>query len=142
MRVLFDTNVILDLLLMREPYWRDAGDLASKVERGEILGVLCSTTITTLHCLISRATDGENSRRQIAHLLRLYEIAPVTRSVLSDAIALPFSDFEDEVIHEAGRHAGVECIVTRDSAGFKDSRIPVLAPKNLLALLAEETRNP
>ena len=55
MRVLFDTNVILDLLLDREPFSQDAAGCLSMVESGEIEGRLCASTVTTLHYLIRKS---------------------------------------------------------------------------------------
>ncbi len=52
MRVIFDTNIVLDLLLDRAPFADTATYLFSKVERAEITGFLCATTITTIHYLI------------------------------------------------------------------------------------------
>ncbi len=49
MKTLFDTNVILDVLLDREPFSDDASFLLSKVEKSEIIGYICATTVTTIH---------------------------------------------------------------------------------------------
>ena len=57
MKVLFDTNIILDVLLDREPFSEHASYLMSKVERSEINGFLCATTVTTIHYLLSRNLD-------------------------------------------------------------------------------------
>ena len=63
MNVLFDTNVILDLLLEREPFVRDAQALVSRVERGEIVGLLCATTVTTLHYLLCKSLGKRKRER-------------------------------------------------------------------------------
>jgi predicted nucleic acid-binding protein len=53
MRVLFDTNVILDVLLERRPFSESASKLLSRVEKGEITGLVCATTITTIYYLVT-----------------------------------------------------------------------------------------
>lgn len=135
MRVLFDTNVILDVLLDREPFARDAGLLVASVERGGLDGLLCATTITTIHYLANKSLGARRTRTLVKGLLSLFEIAPVDRSVLESAQELAFADFEDAVLHEAGRHAGADAIVTRDLKGFARAALPIHTPDVLLKIL-------
>ena len=64
MRVLFDTNVVLDLLLARQPHVETAAALVARVERGELTGCLCATTVTTIFYLASKAVGAEAARAQ------------------------------------------------------------------------------
>jgi len=135
MRVLFDTNVILDLLLARQPFVTDAARLFGIAERREIDGFLCATTTTTIYYLLSKAAGDGIARSSIERLLRFLDIAPVNRAVLDSALALVFADFEDAVLHEAARSAGVDAIVTRNGQDFRQATLPVYAPVALLAAL-------
>ncbi len=128
MRVLFDTNVVLDLLLDREPFSVDAARCFSRVEAGEIEGWLCGTTVTTLHYLIRKSVGATKAREGISLLLSLFEIAPVNKTVLERALNLPFKDFEDAVLHESARLVNAGVIITRNKADFKHSDIPVRLP--------------
>ncbi len=91
MKILFDTNVILDVLLDREPFSEDASCLLSKVERSEIIGFLCATTLTTIHYLISKSLGPKEAIEHIQALLSLFEVAPVNRLVLANALLLPYT---------------------------------------------------
>jgi len=135
MRVMFDTNVVLDLLLDREPFVTDAKILIAKVEQGELTGLLCATTITTIHYLLLKSNGKERSSEIIESLLKLFEIAPVTRVVLEEALASDDKDYEDAVLYKSAYHAGASMILTRDRKGFSKADIPVLNPKEFLALL-------
>lgn len=135
MKVLFDTNVILDVLLDREPFSRDASILLAKVEQAEIIGFACATTITTIHYLSTKILDQEAASRHIQSLLSLFAIAPVNRLVLENAFAAGFKDFEDAVLHEAAVHAGVQHIVTRNIKDFKKASLPVHEPGEFLGIL-------
>ena len=128
MRALFDTNVVLDLLLDREPFSLDAARCFSRVEAGEIEGWLCGTTVTTLHYLIRKSVGATKAREGISLLLSLFEIAPVNKTVLERALNLPFKDFEDAVLHESARLVNADVIITRNTADFKHSNIPVRLP--------------
>ena len=130
--LLFDTNVVLDVLLDREPHVHASAQALAQVERGEVRGFLCATTVTTLFYLASRALDARRARGQIEALLRLFDVAPVTRLVLTDALGIGFADYEDAVLHEAARHAGVQGIVTRNVRDFSAATLPVFSPDEWL----------
>lgn len=132
MNVLFDTNIVLDLLLDRTPFVHDSAQTLALVERGIISGSLCATTVTTLFYLCGRALDVQQARAQIGTLLTLFDIAPVNRVVLNGALATGFADYEDAVLHEAAHHAGCQAIVTRNVRGFAAARLPVYSPAEFL----------
>ena len=135
MNVLFDTNVILDVLLEREPHVEAASRLFALVDNGRIRGCICATTATTIYYIAAKSFGGRRARDQIHGLLGLFEVAPVDRPVLDGALDLDFSDYEDAVVHEAARAVGATAIVTRDRDDFAHSAIPVLAPAELLATI-------
>ncbi len=135
MKVMLDTNVILDVLLDREPYSQDASHILSLVEKSDIVGFVCATTITTIHYLLSKALGARDAQKHVKSLLALFTIAPVSRIVLEGALSAKFDDFENAVIHESAFHAGAKCIVTRNIRDFKKSRLPVFTPGEFLAML-------
>lgn len=135
MNVLFDTNVVLDLLLDRAPHAEFAAALVARVERGELAGYLCATTITTVFYLAAKAIGSQAARQQIEQLLKLFEVAPVTRSVLEDALQAGFSDLEDAVLYMAARQVGAQCLVTRNTKDFKLAEIPIYQPHEFEAVL-------
>jgi predicted nucleic acid-binding protein len=134
--VLFDTNVILDALLERDPYIEAASKLFALVDNARIKGTICATTVTTIYYIAAKDFGARRARDQVHGLLGLFEVAPVGREVLDGALDVDFSDYEDAVLHEAARSAGVTAIVTRDRLDFANSSIPVLDPHELLALIA------
>ena len=140
MKVLFDTNVVLDHLLAREPHVEAAERLLSLVDAGRIEGVLCASTVTTLHYLAGKAVGPEAAARHLRSLLEMFRIAPVNGEVLQQALRLPFGDYEDAVLHEAARHEGVHAIVTRNGKGLRFSEEalrPIFSPQELLAAVLD-----
>ncbi|MBF0274559.1 MAG: PIN domain-containing protein [Nitrospinae bacterium] len=135
MKVLLDTNVVLDILLNREPFVDDAAMIVSKIERGELTGFLCATTITTIHYLATKSIGSQKAEKHIQTLLALFEIAPVNRIVLENALKGKWKDYEDSVLQESAVHSGVEYIITRDVSGFKNSKLPVYSPDEFLTIL-------
>ncbi len=135
MKILFDTNLILDVLIDRKPFSEAASQLLSLVEQGEVSGIICATTVTTIHYLSTKILRKNKSQHQIADLISLFEIAAVNRAVIEEALTSNFSDFEDAVIYQAARHAGAEAIITRDPKGFQKSNLPIFSPIELLNIL-------
>ena len=135
MNVLFDTNVILDVMLDRAPFSEPASLLLSLVEQGDIKGFICATTITTIHYLAAKNSEQNHARDQIKNLITLFDIVPVNRPVIENALKSKFSDFEDAAIYMSAWSAGVEAIVTRDIKGFKKSELPVYSPTEMLIIL-------
>jgi predicted nucleic acid-binding protein len=135
LKILFDTNIVLDVLLDRLPHSDVAVELFSMVEDGSIIGYLCGTTITTVFYLAAKTVGTARAQEEIRKLLSLFEVAPVNRHVLESALMLDFNDFEDAVIHEAACHMGVDAIVTRNTKDFKKSRITVYSSEEMAKIL-------
>ena len=135
MRVLIDTNVVLDLLLARQPFVRDAAAVFRLVEQSRIDGLLCATTVTTIDYLLTRTMARPAARHSLRKLLELFEIAQVNRAVLEEALASKVADFEDAVLDQAGRLAGADVIVTRNQSDFRHASLKALVPDELLAAL-------
>ena len=132
---MFDTNVILDVLLERLPFAEPAAILLARAERGGIQGFACATTVTTIFYLARKAVGRELARRQVADLLSILNVAPVNRAVLERAARSEIDDFEDAVIVESARQVEARVILTRNERDFAKSPIPVHSPISLAALL-------
>ena len=135
MKILFDTNIVLDVLMDRLPHSDVAVELFSKVEEGSVIGYLCGTTITTVFYIAAKTVGAARAQEEIRKLLSLFEVAPVNRHVLESALVLDFDDFEDAVIHEAACHIGADAIVTRNQKDFKKSGIPVYSSEEMAKIL-------
>jgi len=136
MKVLFDTNVVLDVLLDREPHIDVAAKLFALIDNGRFEGSICATTVTTIYHIAAKSFGRKRAHTQVQELLDLFDVAEVGRDVLDRALGLDFADFEDAVAHEAARASGVSAIVTRDGGGFVNASLPVFDPHELLAAIA------
>ena len=134
--MLFDTNIILDVLQNRQPHAQAATQLFARVERKQIKGYVCATTITTIFYLASKAIGADTAKKQIKLILELFDVAQVDKSVLLAAIQADFGDFEDAVLYKAAQYANIDCIVTRNIKDFKQSKLPVYLPAELDGILA------
>lgn len=128
MRVLLDTNVVLDVLLARDPHLESSQMVLSLVDAGAIEGYVSASSVTTVYYLGRRVLGASGARRLVRELLASLSVASVDAGVLGEALGNGFADFEDAVIHEAAVAAGCDAVVTRDRGGFRRSSLPVLTP--------------
>lgn len=132
--VLLDTNVVLDLLLQRQPFVIQAHALFVHAEQGALHAVLCATTLTTVDYLACKQVGRERSRTMLRDLMALCGVAPVTRAVLDDALRSPMPDFEDAVLAVAAQTRGCQAIITRNVRDFALSALPAYTPAQWLAM--------
>jgi len=135
LRVIVDTNVVLDVLLARRPFVESASRVFALVEQSRIEASLCATTVTTVDYLLTQSLSRDEGRQALRGLLELFEIAPVNRSVIEKALRGKIEDFEDAVLEQAGCLVGAEAIITRNTKDFRKSSIKALDPTELLLAL-------
>jgi len=141
MRVVWDADVVLDVLLDRGGGAEASARLMSRVERGELVGYLCDTTVFQLHEAAERLIGAEGAARELRKLLLLFDVTPVNRVVLESALMNTVLDFEDAVLYESARHSGAEALVTRSFPAFKGAVVPVMTPEKLLKVLSQRGRS-
>ena len=132
MRVLFDTNVVLDVLLDRQPWVIKSQELWQAHDDYRITGYLVASTLTDIFYVIRRAAGFDKAEQAVDLCLQTFEICPVHRAILKQAQALAGRDFEDNVQIACAITTGLDAIVTRNPKGFKHSSVPVLSPQELL----------
>ncbi len=132
MKVLVDTNVILDVWLAREPFWRDSAKLIGTMERKDITGVICPTTITTLHYLGKKILGEEKARRLIRSLLEIAKVGNVSKKAFRNALESKISDFEDAVIESVAIAEKVDFIASRNLKDFKKSQVKAKEPADFV----------
>jgi len=135
MRLLLDTNVVLDVLLGRTPHVETSALVWAAVERRGIEGLLSAHAVTTIHYLVCKEHGGAKANRTTASLLEIFEVAPVTGDVIRQALTLAWPDFEDAVTVEAAHLAACDAIVTRHPKGFRRSPVRIFTPEAAASLL-------
>ena len=135
MKVIVDTNVVLDLLLAREPFLRPAVEVFRLIEESRIDAFICATTVTTVDYLLVMSLPKSDARSALRRLISLFEIATVNRPVIERALESKIQDFEDAVLDEAGQMAGADFVITRNTKDFAGSSLKVCDPEEFRALL-------
>jgi predicted nucleic acid-binding protein len=137
-KILFDINVVLDVLLDRRPHVESSAAAWAAVETGASEGMLAAHAVTTIHYLLQKEMGSSKARRTVAAILRVFGVAAVDGVAVQEALQSPLPDFEDAVTAAAARLAGCDCIVTRDPKGFRGSTVRPLTPEAVLPLLYKQ----
>jgi predicted nucleic acid-binding protein len=137
MRVLLDTNVVLDVLLNHQPWVKEATAIWQANDEGQITGYIVASTLTDIFYIARRLTNLETANKAILLCLEAFEICAVDRNVLERAVTLPGVDFEDNLQIACAQTTPVDAIITRNSNDFKTAPILVLTPAELVAQLGE-----
>ena len=135
LRLLIDTNVVLDVVLARGQRAIDGASLLSAIELGRADGYIASHAITTVHYIVARERDDATARLAVTHILRLLSVVPLGTDDFHAAVALDMPDFEDAVQSAAALAAGINYIVTSNKKDFKRSPVPPRTAAELLPLV-------
>lgn len=139
MKVLLDMNVVLDVLLVRQPWFAETSQVWDAHRKGELTAGIAAVTVPTVFYVVHRQTDLHHANDAVRVCLTTLEIVPVLRTTLEKARTLAGSDYEDNLQLACALEAQMDCLVTRDPSGFPGAAIPVLTPAQLLAQLAQGT---
>lgn len=133
--VLFDLNIILDVLQKRVEFYELSARLLAYAETGQIQGWLAAHSVTTLFYLIAKDKSPEQARVAITSLLQFLKIAPVDQNTIEQALNLPYRDYEDAVQTIAALQIQADYLLTRNVKDYSPSPLAVIQPAELLAIL-------
>ena len=135
-KILVDTNLILDFLLERQPFFKDPEALFQLIKTNQIIGYATATTLTDIFYIAKRHTKSlEKANQAVSVTLAALQICPVNRQVLELALSSSTPDFEDAVQAACVAIQGLDALVTRD-ADFITELIPLLSISDVLQQVA------
>lgn len=140
MRILLDTNIVLDFLLRRPEGFVNADQIFVHLQNREFDEYVNPITPLNAFYTCRKEIGKPAATRSVQDILRLVYIAPTDKMVLNDAFGMGFSDYEDAVQCASAVAAGLDAIVTRNTKDFKNSPIPVYSPAEFLNTLNTEAK--
>lgn len=135
MKLFLDVNIVLDVILRREPWFAEAAALLAAIERKKAEGFLAAHTITTIHYVVAKVRGRKVAAKALRGLLRIMDVVAVDKSDLQRALRHRSRDFEDAVQAVSALKVGADYFVTRNEQDFRQLTIPVVTPGSILALL-------
>ena len=133
MKLFIDANVVLDLILKRQPFFDNIAEILTVAENKNYTLCLSSVTFVNVNYIASKFTDKKNVLESLKKLRILFDVLSVSETEIDKALYSNFNDFEDAVQHYCALKNNCDYIITRDSKDFKNSEIPALTPTEFLA---------
>jgi predicted nucleic acid-binding protein len=134
MRAFIDTDVILDLLLAREPFFAAATRLFLLVQDREIEGCVSPLIFSNLFYILRKELSAPEAVAALRKLKILTRVLPVDDRTIDSALASSFADFEDAIQYYTALSNEVDVIVTRNKRDFKASKLPALNAEECVEL--------
>ena len=131
-RLFLDTNVVLDLLGEREPFYNSAAKIATLADKDQIDLVVSALTYSIVYYLLSRFEDKELVKEKIRKFKVIAETSDLTDKIVDKGLSSKFSDFEDSLQYYCAIKLDCKLLITRNGKDFKESEIPVLTPDEYL----------
>lgn len=134
MRKLFlDTNIIIDLLAKRDPFYKDAATIFSCADNNKCMIYISALSITTTHYILSQRLKQENVKSALRNLKLLLNIISLDDKILELALNdNTFGDFEDGIQYYSALENNMDLIITRNLRDFKNSKIPAMTANQFL----------
>ena len=145
MKVLLDTNVILDVLQKRDPWFEDAKKIFLAIAEKHIVGCVTAKEVADIHFFSRKQFSGEENtdekaRKIISGILALFETIDTMGLDCQDALGIQNNDYEDAVMIAGARRAGVDWIITRDTEHFNTSPVPVCTPSEFVRRMEDSAK--
>ena len=133
MNVFVDTNVLMDVLLDREPFVADSQQVWLLVERGKLRGLVSVLSFPNVYYVLRKLSGAEQAARALTMLRDVFGPVVCDQQILNQAIDADFKDFEDAIQYFSALRADVDCIISRNPKHFPAPDISVLTPREFLA---------
>jgi predicted nucleic acid-binding protein len=124
--VFVDTNIIIDLLAKREPFYKDAQDLFTLSDKKEIQLCISSLSFANTYYSIVKHHKAVDAKKYLAKFKVLVKVLPLEDKAIELALASDFNDFEDGLQYFIAMDNEADIIITRNKKDFKNSKIPVM----------------
>ena len=138
MRMMIDTNIILDVLLRREPFYGHSKAVLDLCENKDIHGFISASAATDIFYLLRKGLGStDEAYKALGHILNIVKVLTVTNSDVMEAFLLKARDFEDCLLAVCARSNKCAGIITRNKKDFWEFGIPLYSPEEI-----PELKNP
>lgn len=132
-RLFIDTNIMLDLLAEREPFYLPAAKLATLADQKQITMVVSPISFATVNYLLSKFENSATSKEKLRKFKILCEVCSIDEDIVEKALNSAFKDFEDSLQYFSALAADCAILITRNGKDFQESMIPVMTADGYLA---------
>ncbi len=137
-KIFLDSDVLLDLLLDREPFMDDIAEIIEVSILTEVKLCVSPISITNLYYIIGKLETQRKADTHTKKILKIVNVENVGQTIINRAANSKFKDFEDGVQNYCAEESGHEIIITRNTKDYKESQLSILTPTEYLAKIKSE----
>lgn len=128
MKILLDTNIVIDILTAREPFFGDSYGAFLKILKGSHIPCISASSVTDIAYILRKYISDQSLRFQkIQNFLKLIEIEDTKRTTVETAFSVGMDDYEDAVQFQTCLENSISLVITRNSKDFTNSTIQALS---------------
>jgi len=134
-RILLDTDISLDFVLARQPFFIEAKEIFLGLAQNKFEAYIASITAINIYYFGRKEKGRDDTLKELGKLLRLVKICSVNSTILQKAINSLITDYEDAVQHECAAAENLDAIVTRNTKDYINSSVKIYSPSEFLQFL-------
>ena len=131
-RIFIDTNIMLDLLGEREPFYTPIAKIATLAEKGKLSMVASPISFATVNYFLSKYENSKIAREKLRKFKIISEVCPINEQIIEKGLNSEIKDFEDALQYFSALGSDCKVIITRNGKDFKDSILPVQTAEEFL----------
>ncbi len=132
MKLFWDTNVMLDFLGERDPFYISAAKIATLADKREVTIIASALSYATITYFLTKYEGLEKTKDKLRKFKVISEICEIDKLIIEKGLNSDFSDFEDSLQYYSALRTECDIIITRNGKDFKKSQIPVMTPDEFL----------
>jgi predicted nucleic acid-binding protein len=131
-KLFIDSDVLIDVLAERHPFYSDSARILSFSELGQVLCYTTPVVISNIFYILRKLSTTSQALNGIRKIRMIVNIIPVTQDHIDKAISSNLQDLEDAIQYYASLDAGINYMITRNTPHFKRLQIPAFTPQEFL----------
>ena len=133
MNVFVDTNILLDVLARREPFYAESAQVWTLAETGRVAGFTSTLSLPNLFYLVRQSEGPKAARKALSILRDIFHLVPLDAQIVNQAIDAEIKDFEDAIQFFSAIRAGASSLITRNPKDFPRRDVAIQTPVEFLA---------
>jgi len=140
-KVFIDADIILDLLLDREPYSLSSSKLFTAIEEREVIAFTTPVILANIYYISAKMINRKSALEYVRKLLTLLKVTAVDEKIMLLAANSDFKDFEDSIQYYAAKNEAVDFLITRNKMDYKIADLTVCTPDEYLSVYHKPSIN-
>ena len=131
-RIFTDSDVIIDLLAIRMPFYDDSAKIFTMAYKKKIEIYTTAVVLTNVFYILRKIMGNEEAKKQLKNLRLLIQILPINENIIDMTLNSKFSDFEDGLQYFTAKDGNIHTVITRNVKDYKEKGVAVQTPSEYI----------